>query len=189
MATPNRKIRFTYNDYRSLPESMTGRYELLDGDIVMVPAPTTVHQRVCRNLGFLLTQFTREHALGEVLFAPIDVVLGEGSSQDVVEPDIVFIAGARANIVTEKEIVGPPDLVVEVVSPGTEDRDRGYKKALYARHGVAEYWIVDPQEEILEVHRPGESGFVLAGRYPRNQAFISALFPGLAIALEEVFVA
>lgn len=187
MAAPNRNIRFTYQDYQSLPESMTGHYELLDGDIVMVPSPTTAHQRACRNFGFLLFRFIRERGVGEIFFAPVDVVFGKGKDREVVEPDLVFITKARQDIVTEKEIVGAPDLVVEVLSPGTEERDRGYKKVLYGRYGVREYWIVDPGNASVEVYRPDATGFTLAGRYGCGETLTSALFPGLQIALDEVF--
>ena len=187
MSTPNPRVRFTYEDYQTLPESMIGHYELLDGDIVMVPSPTTIHQRISRNLEYLLMQFIRKHGLGEIFDAPCDVVLGQGKEREVVEPDLLFITRQRRHIITEKEIRGAPDLVVEILSSGTEARDRGYKKVLYGRYGVREYWIVDPQTQSLEVYALGEGGLALQSKYGRSQTMESSLFPGMNIELAEVF--
>lgn len=187
MAVPNRNIRFTYDDYQTLPESMAGHYELLDGDIVMVPSPTIAHQRISRNLEFLLLTHVRSARLGVVLDAPVDVVLGEGDEREVVEPDILFVGAQRRHIITDKEVVGAPDLVVEVLSPGTRSRDRGYKRALYGRYGVREYWIVDPDTATIEICQIRGDGFSVTGRLGRGDALRSDLFPGMALALDDVF--
>jgi len=187
MSVPNPHIRFSYDDYQTLPESMANRYELLDGDIAMVPSPTTSHQAVSRNLAFLLLAYTRSRHWGVVLNAPLDVVLGEGQEREVVQPDLLFVALARRHIITRKEVVGAPDLVVEVLSPGTEGRDRGYKRALYGRYGVREYWVLDPDTAAVEVYRQQPEGFVLTRRLGRADTLHSDLFPGLEILLAEVF--
>ncbi len=132
-AVVNPHIRFTYEDYKSLPESMAKRYELLNGEILMVPAPTTTHQFVAANLEFILQAFVRAHHLGVVLDSPIDVVFGQGDDREVVQPDIFYISHRRRDIIIEDEIQGAPDLIVEIISPGTEKRDLGYKKHLYGR--------------------------------------------------------
>ena len=187
MNVVNPRVRFTYEDYKTLPESMDKRYELLDGDIIMVPAPTTIHQRVSRNIGFLLIQHVREYTLGEVFYAPVDVVLGIGSDREVVQPDVVFVSKERHRIIVEEEIQGAPDLVVEVLSPGTEARDQGYKKRLYARYGVNEFWIVDPKAKTLEVYIPKKAGYQLAGRYKSEDYLKSNLFSELRLKIEELF--
>ncbi|MGH8569737.1 MAG: Uma2 family endonuclease [Gammaproteobacteria bacterium] len=161
MSVVNPNIRFSYEDYKSLPESMEKRYELLDGDLLMVPAPTTSHQFVSRNLEFILHNFARTHALGSVLYSPVDVVFGVGKDREVVQPDILFISRGRVAIIAPAEIQGAPDLVVEVLSPGTEERDRGYKRHLYGRYGVLEYWIIDPEVETVEVIRAAGNEFEL----------------------------
>lgn len=112
--------------------------------------PTTRHQRISRKLGTLLVQHVEQHDLGEVFYSPVDVILGEGDNREVVEPDLLFIAKARSAIVKLHGIEGAPDLIVEILSPGTQERDRGYKKTLYARHRVREYWIVDPDAKTAE---------------------------------------
>jgi len=187
MAGPKAKVKFTYEDYKSLPESETKRYELLGGELVVVPSPTEYHQRISGNLEFILRRFVRERDLGRVYYAPLDVVLGEGAEREVVQPDIFFISKERYEIIAEEEIRGAPDLVVEILSPGTEDRDRHYKKTLYARYGVREYWIVDPGAKAVELHALGERGFELIKTYKHGETLSSPLLAGLAVDLEEVF--
>ena len=187
MAEVARKIKFTYEDYKSLPESETKRYELLRGDLVLVPSPPVYHQRVLGNLMFVLCRFAKEWNLGEVYHAPLDVVLGEGDEREVVQPDIFFISKEREKIIAEEEIRGAPDLVIEVTSPAAEDRDRRYKKTLYARHGVKEYWIVDPKEKAVEVYTLGKKGFELVKAYKAGEVLMSPFLEGLEVDLNEVF--
>ena len=184
------RIKFTYEDYKSLPEFETKRYELLGGELVLVPPPPVYHQRVLGNLMFVLCRFVKEWNLGEVYHAPLDVVLGKGDEREVVQPDIFFIFKEREEIIAEEEIRGAPDLVIEVTSPATEDRDRYYKKTLYARHGVNEYWIVNPKGKAVEVHAlgtKGTKGFELVKVYKANEILESPLLPGLKVDLREVF--
>ncbi len=169
------RIRFTYEDYKSLPESDTKRYELLGGELITVPSPSVCHQRIAGKLGFLLQAFVEERGLGEVFFAPLDVVLGEGEDREVVQPDILFISKEREGIIAEEEVRGAPDLVVEITSPAMEERDRHYKKTLDARHGVREYWVVDPEAKTVEVFALGEEGFQLVKAYKTGEALSSPL--------------
>jgi Uma2 family endonuclease len=122
-----------------------------------------------------------------VLHAPVDVVLGEGTRRDVVQPDILFVQRARTHLVTEAEVIGPPDLVVEIVSPGTEDRDRGYKKTLYERSGVREYWIVDSAQQSIEVLRLGPAGFAVAVQYGLGEVLASGIVPDFRLPIAEAF--
>jgi hypothetical protein len=111
MSVVNPNVRFSYEDYQSLPESMEKRYDLLDGDLMMVPALTTLHQRASRNLVFLLIQFVRARNLGEVFDAPVDLVLGKNKNREVVQFDLTFVSHARKEIVTKKEVRSAPDLI------------------------------------------------------------------------------
>jgi Uma2 family endonuclease len=122
-----------------------------------------LHQRISRNLEYRLVQFVREGGLGQVFDSPIDVVLGEGKAREVVQPDIVFLSRDREYFVHDDEIRGAPDLVVEILSPGTEKSDKGYKMRLYARYGVREYWIVEPKARMVEVYTPD-------GKDPKQRA-------------------
>jgi len=183
MTKLNTKIKFTYKDYKSLPESETKRYELMEGELIMVPSPSFEHQRISRNLEFILHSFVQEKNLGTIVDAPLDVHLGE----DVVQPDILFISKERSPIITEEEIRGAPDLVIEILSPATAERDETYKKTLYARHEVKEYWIVDPEEKTIKVMTLGKAGFESSGTYGKSDILKSSIFSGLAITLSEVF--
>lgn len=175
-------IRFTYQDYLQLPEDR--RYEIIDGELFMVPAPIPYHQQVSRNLEYQLHGYVLAHDLGEVFYAPCDLVLSES---DVVQPDLFYIAKERLSIIKEHNIQGAPDLVVEIISPATEQRDRGAKQKLYASAGVKEYWIVDPTLKTVEVRRLTESGFELVCAYQKTEILRSVILPELAIPLSEVF--
>ena len=183
MTRLNTKIKFTYKDYKSLPESETKRYELMEGELIMVPSPNEYHQRVSGRLEFILRAFVEGKNLGRVYYAPLDVHLGE----DVVQPDILFISRERFSIITEEEIQGAPDLVIEILSPATAERDQTYKKTLYARHGGREYWIVDPEEKTIKVMTLGKAGFESSGTYKKSDVLKSSIFSGLTINLPEVF--
>ena len=183
MATAQPVLKFTYEDYRTTPEDK--RYELLDGDLLMTPAPNLKHQRVQLELAMQLGRFIKERALGEFFFAPCDVVL---SNHDVVQPDLLFVSRERAHLLSGGDNVrGAPDLVVEVLSPTTADRDRGYKHALYAKHGVREYWLVDPVDETIVIHRLHHGALVVAHTFGRGQTLRSPLLAGFELALDAVF--
>ena len=131
-----------------------------------------------------LEDFVVLHRAGEVFLAPCDVIL---SNQDVAQPDILFVSNSRSGIVTEANIQGAPDLVVEILSPGTATYDRGYKQALYSRHGVREYWLVDPDADTVEVLAEGAEDLGLQTTHRRGESLTSPLLAGLAIDLEQVF--
>ena len=187
MGATRSRTPFTYEDYKSLPETTDRRYELMDGELCVVPAPTTLHQTVAQNLEYLLVQHVRAKRCGRVLHAPLDVVLGAGAQRDVVQPDIVYIAASRAAIVTIEEVVGAPDLVIEIVSPGSKKTDRGYKRSLYERSGVREYWVVDPESSSVDVFVLGPTGFGPATTYRAGSELPCGVMPGLRVPLAAVF--
>ena len=178
----NVKTRLTYDDY--LKTSDDERYELLNGELVMPPAPSTGHQIVSMVLGSLLYRFVSERKLGTVIAAPTDVVL---SDTDVVQPDILFVSNQKSHILTRESVRGAPDLVVEILSPATAERDRTLKLDLYAQHGVKEYWIVDPDAGTVMVLLRGEVGFEVTGIYEEGQTLRSPTLAGFSVALEEIF--
>ncbi len=182
MAKVNPQVKFTVRDYKSLPPSETKRYELLGGDLILAPSPNSKHQRVVGELFFHLKRFVHEHRLGAVLFSPLDVILGE----DVVQPDILFVSPQRAHIIDD-DMRGAPDLVVEVLSPATQARDRGYKRTCYARHGVREYWLVDPDARMVEVLSLGEQDFETVASYRPGRTLASPLLAGFALPLDQIF--
>ena len=178
----NVKTRLTYADY--LKTSDDERYELLNGELVMSPSPKEIHQYILGNLYLKLGASVRERSLGKVYFSPFDVVL---SDTNVVQPDLLFVSNARAAIITADNVQGAPDLVVEVLSPATAERDGTLKLDLYAQYGVKEYWIVDPDAGTMTVLLRGESGFDVSGVYGKGQTMRSPMLEGFSVALEEVF--
>ena len=175
-------VKRTYKDYCATPDDE--RYELLNGNLMMVPAPNRKHQKVLSRLDRKLGDFTEEHGLGEVYVAPFDVFL---SDTDVVQPDLLFISRAREHTLTDANVRGAPDLVIEILSPSTADRDLGYKRDLYGRHGVLEYWIVDPIGETVAVHQQRDGKLELAETVGRLDTLQTALLEGLQLKLDDIF--
>ncbi|MGD2071133.1 MAG: Uma2 family endonuclease [Gemmatimonadota bacterium] len=160
MDTTGRKrarVRWTYAEFARLPESGSTRYEIIDDELVVTPAPALRHQRIATDLVTALNGFVRSHDLGQVYAGPVDVIFAEG---DYLEPDIVFVRKEHAHLLSDRGVEGPPDLVVEVTSPSTATRDRGIKLDRYRLYGVPEYWIVDLDARTVEVwplaHAPDE---------------------------------
>ena len=176
------KRKYTYADYVQLPEDQ--RYELIEGELQMAPAPTPLHQRVSRKIEFRLEQFVTEHGLGEVFDAPCDVYLDE---ENVVQPDLFFIRRERLGIIGERNIQGAPDLVIEVVSESSAYRDLVRKKRLYARFGVSEYWVVFPEDRAVEVYVLRGQRFRLQGAYAEDEVLESTVLPGFRLPLKEIF--
>ncbi|MGH9470499.1 MAG: Uma2 family endonuclease [Terriglobia bacterium] len=174
--------RLTYEDYCLLPNDGK-RYEIIDGELFVSPAPITAHQRCVTSLTYYLAQFVKKRRLGEVFVAPIDVVF---SQYDVVEPDVIYISKSRASILTRANVQGAPDLVVEVLSESTHKTDRTTKLKLYARFGVAEYWIIDPEACSAEIYRSGPQGLELAERLSSERQLTSPLFPGFSLPLRSL---
>jgi Uma2 family endonuclease len=142
------RVVLTYRDYEALPAD--GRhYELHDGELVVTAAPGTPHQRLVGRLFRLLQQHVEEHQLGEVFVSPVDCIL---SDTTVVEPDLVYVDSAHSSLVSLRGIEGAPTLAVEILSRSTAPIDRGAKLQLYARHGISNYWIVDPDERRIEAY-------------------------------------
>ena len=175
-------MKRTYADY--LETSDDERYELLHGELVMAPAPLTDHQLVVMELGSQLHTFVKDRNLGAVLSAPTDVVL---SDTDVVQPDILFVSNERRHIRTRENIQGAPDLVVEILSPTTAERDRSVKSDLYAQHGVHEYWIVDPYARTITVFLLNEGDFEEVDTYSAGETLTSPILEGLTVNLEGIF--
>ena len=179
-AKPTTKL--SYEDYCKTPDDE--RWELLDGELSMAPPPTIAHQRISGNLYFLLRTYVDRMGLGDVMYAPVDVVLSDHS---VVQPDLLFISSARSDIVADTNVRGAPDLVVEILSPSTASRDWRIKLDLYASHGVQEYWVVDPDGQRVWVMARDESGLNEVANYGRGDVLTSPVLSGLTVKLEEVF--
>ena len=135
------RYKATIEEFRALPESLL-HIEYINGEIIMAPTPTVAHQAVLRNIAFALHEFVKRNAMGSVFFSPLDVVLPSG---DVVQPDAFFLPNdeqERAH--AAKRVHGAPSFFVEILSPDSIKHDALTKRNLYARNGIREYWIVDP---------------------------------------------
>ncbi len=181
MVTAESPVKLTYEDYRNTPEDE--RYELLDGELVMSEAPRIVHQRANVKLVSRMERFVEEGDLGEVFHAPTDVVLSETA---VVQPDLLFVSNERAHIITEQNIQGAPDLVVEILSPSTANRDWTIKRELYAAHGVKELWIVDPDARIVWVMLLRDGDFRHMRVYGEGQSLSSTTLDGFTVDIDEI---
>jgi Uma2 family endonuclease len=177
------KVRFKAGDIWDVPDDKF-RYEVIDGDLFMTPAPSWKHQTALMELSLLVGAWVRAHRLGSVVQAPVGVVLDE---ENGVQPDLVYVSRERAHIISERGVEGSPDLVVEVLSPSTQARDRGVKLRRYAAAGVAHYWLLDLNARALEAYVMGDAGYALAGTYGPGAVFRPALFPGLEIPTDTLW--
>jgi Uma2 family endonuclease len=153
MEAGSKRRRWTYAEFARLPSEGSTRYEVIEGEVCMTPSPTARHQRIVAKLISLLNVFAESRDLGQVFAGPLDVLFAEG---EYLEPDVVFVRTEHVDLVSDRGVEGPPDLVVEVVSPSTAARDRGVKLERYRLYGVPEYWVVDPDERTLEVWKLAE---------------------------------
>ncbi len=170
----------TYADLAAFPDDNVRR-ELIHGDLLVSPSPNTRHQIISHRLTLALGHHVAQHGGGIVFTAPYDVVL---SDRDVVEPDLIFVADPQSDIVTEANIQGVPALLVEIVSDPRVDRVR--KRDLYARYGVPEYWIVDPDADRVEVYRHDQEGYGKPEILEPGETLETPLLPGLRVNLADL---
>jgi Uma2 family endonuclease len=173
----------TVNEFRRLPEGPP-YYQLIKGRLLVSPSPNRYHQDICRNLLVLLQGYLDTHPVGVVYQSPSDVYL---TSYDAYQPDLYFVANANAAILTPQGAAGAPDLVVEILSPGTEHYDRELKRKVYAQSGVKEFWLIDPDAKEIHVHHLNPKGKKPVVVHGVDAQFRSALLPGLLVRAEKVF--
>jgi Uma2 family endonuclease len=172
--------RLTIEYYKILPEGAP--YQLIEGELVMTPAPNPRHQIISANIFEKIREFTEE--LGMTLYSPIDVYLGR---ENAYQPDIVFISKDRQDIIQEDGIYGAPDLVIEILSPSTARYDLREKFRIYEKHGVQEYWIVDPEINSIEIYTKEKDHFSLITRAEDKGEVESVLLKGFVLTLDEIF--
>src|SRR5215470_5149469 len=142
------RIVLTYRDYEALPADGR-RYELHDGELLVTAAPGLPHQRLVGDFFVLLRQHVQTHDLGEIFVSPVDCIL---SDTTIVQPDLIYLDSAWSSRAAVRGSEGAPTLAVEIVSPSTARVDRGAKLQLYARHGMPNYWIIDPAARSIEAY-------------------------------------
>jgi Uma2 family endonuclease len=179
-------VKLTYDDFLLFPDDGK-RHELIDGEHYVTPAPHLHHQVIVGNLHLVIASWLEGNPVGRVFLSPLDCVISEF---DVVEPDLLFVSSARAQeILTVQNVRGTPDLAVEVASRGTRRRDETVKRQLYERSGVQEYWVVDPEIDVVRVYRREGDSFTRPVERSREAGDVlrTPLLPGLEIPLTRVF--
>ncbi len=178
------KTRWTAAKYLSLAAPDDNKlYEVLDGELIMSPAPNAHHQEITFNVAKLLDAFVRANKLGKVYVSPLDVVL----SDELAEPDVIFVSVERKSIVGPQRVTGAPDLVVEVLSLSTARRDLRYKWDLYARSGVREYWIVNPDAKTVEVLTLVRNAYERHTLAEGDTPVTSKVLEGFSASVKDVF--
>lgn len=177
------RVRFKAEDIWDTPDD-GNRYEVIDGGLYVTPPPSWAHQRGLNRLNVLIANYVFERDLGEAVTAPVGVTLDPDTA---VQPDLLYISRERAEIISERGVEGAPDLVVEVLSPSKQSRDRSVKMQAYADAGVPHYWLLDPRRKSLEAFRLGEAGYERTGVYEAEDVFSPELFPGLTIPIRALW--
>ena len=173
----------TVENYKLLPE--TGpRYQLIQGDLYMAPAPNRFHQEISRNLQFGLHSYLKSNPIGKLFNAPFDVYLDE---VNVFQPDIIVVLNDRLGILSEQGAEGAPELVVEILSPKTRRLDLVNKKQEYARAGVRELWIIDPEPRTIMIYQFAPDGVERLRQVDQSGALSTDLLPGFELAAETIF--
>ena len=179
------KTLYTEDDLLRMPHD-GHRYELIEGELLVSRAPSLTHQRISRNLLIIIDAYLEGNPIGEVLATP-GVMLGESNG---VIPDLVFITIERRDAIASGErLTGAPDLVIEILSPGAENaqRDRRAKRQLYGKHGVKEYWVVDPESRVIEIYHSQSGVLELIRSVSVEGKISSALLPGFECGARSVF--
>ena len=179
-------LKLTYDDFVLFPDDGK-RHELIDGEHFVTPSPNTKHQQLLGNLYLLIRSWLESHPVGRVFLAPYDVVFSEF---DVVEPDLLYLSNERAaQVLTPLHARGVPELVVEIASKGTRQRDETIKRRLYERQGVSEYWVVDPDIDVVRVYRREGGRFGRPVELARevDDVLTTPLLAGLNLPLAKVF--
>lgn len=183
MITGPEQGNWTYVDYAAIPDDGK-RYQIVDGVLFMSPSPTRWHQQTAGRIFRYLADYSEEQKMGEVYIAPFDVEL---APKTVVQPDVLVVLTAHLERITDSRVIGAPDLVVEVASPGTTRFDRRQKQNAYARAGVPEYWIADPTTQTLELLVLEDGTYRSLGIFEGQQLLPSTVVPGFSVAVEKFF--
>ncbi len=181
------RTALTYQDYAALPDDGK-RYEIHDGELSVMTAPTSLHQIVSANLFDLLRAHVKARHLGLVLYAPLDVILSDTPSETtILQPDLVYLDDVRLEALRLRGVEGAPTLAVEILSPSTAGIDRNRKRALYARYGVPYLWLVDPEARELAAHVLDSGEYHLAARVSGSEPVALPPFTDLGLVLSALW--
>ena len=181
------EAKLDYEQFQRIPRYDGRRFELIDGKVFTPPTPNTAHQRTVGKVLIALDRFVEHQGVGEVFLGPLDVVFNGWTA---LEPDLLFIRKDRASIVTDANVAGAPDLVIEILSPGNKAYDRKTKLRAYEKAGVPEIWYLDPEDQTAEVLNLGGDGlYVVTANLSGDAAIVSKALVGLFLTLGQVFAA
>ena len=173
----------TRHDYEAMREGPP-YYQVIEGDLLMSPSPTTYHQELIGRIFSAIDRFLEKRRLGRVFLAPLDVFLTE---TNVFQPDVMFVSKDHSSIITAKGIEGAPDLVIEILSPSTAVYDKRSKRKIYARTGVQEFWLVDPEIKQIQIFHLAEDSETPVATHGPKAVFSSRLLPGLKFKASSIF--
>ena len=185
-----RKVRirqpklYTYEDYARLTPTDSGNFELQNGQIIYMASPTPNHQEICLSIATELRAYVRAKKLGRVIIAPMDVTL---TPTDTIQPDVLFVQEDRLEIISDKRVIGAPDLVVEVLSAGNTKKEMNYKKFVYETAGVREYWFINPEKQTLTQYENVGQEFIRLHVLTKQDTLHSIAVNGFSLAVGEVF--
>ncbi len=178
-----RRTRLTYEDYAAITPANNGNYELINGNLVFMPSPTPQHQRIVRRLTNAIENYVHQNDLGEVFFAPLDVLFDETNT---LQPDILFIKKERANIIGAKKIEGAPDFVIEVLSEGNAPKEMAFKKYIYETFMVSEYWVLNLKNKTIAQYLNEAGEFQKIGTFKSGELVKSAVLDGFQTKLDDL---
>ena len=178
-------LKLTYDDFVLFPDDGK-RHELIAGEHYVTSSPNMRHQQISMNLTLMIGSWLEAHPQGRLFYAPFDVVF---SKFDVVEPDVLYVSNERSNVLSAANVQGAPDLVIEIGSPSTRQRDETIKRRLYERSHVPEYWIVDPDIEVVRVYQRSGDSFArpIELSHETDDVLTTDLLPGLELPLTRIF--
>ena len=176
------KKQSTYSDYLKTPEG--GKFQLIGGEIIEMTSPSLYHQRIIARFLTIFNNYILSHNLGEAFVAPLDVHFTDAETY---QPDILILLTESFSKMQENKIEGAPDLIVEVLSPSTAYYDLKHKKTIYEKHGVREYWVVDPIDKTVEIYQNQNAKFHLIAELTKTDTAKSQLIAGMEVELEKVF--
>jgi Uma2 family endonuclease len=187
MAIELPKFPLSYEDYAAIDDDE--RYEVLEGELIPLgPAPYLRHQRVAGKLFNALATFVEQNGMGEAFIAPVDVVLKADRPATILQPDVLYFGPQSLDRLTKANVQGPPDLVVEVLSPSNARKDAVRKLNLYQKFGVAEYWIIPDYADRIEVLRldvHGRDGKPTL--YVPGEILETTVIPGFQLDIAKIF--
>lgn len=181
MTTIDRNAHYTVEDYQKLPESAP--FQLIHGKLEYMPSPFDIHQRIALRLTLLLGAYIELNGLGALRFAPLDVHFDK---DNVYQPDLLFISNERMHILQDF-VYGAPDLIIEILSRSTADKDKNEKLETYGKFGVKEYWMIDPKEETVIVYLQKEHSLAFEGEYGKQDKLMGSVLKGFEMEVAKVF--